>query len=140
MTIELLIDADPDKIISDVKSAVDRITTFPRIQKSLKLPCSHFAEVISIILSGEQGLSSLHGIAEQARDALRQEPDITQVDILGVPQRTSVEVSRENLQAYGLTLDELLSRSAQPLWRPGGGSNRWWRVVGTGFRPASHRR
>ena len=124
VTIELLIDADPDKVISDVKSAVDRITTFPQDAEEPQITLlSLRREVISIILSGEQSLSSLHGIAEQARDSLRQEPDITQVDILGVPPRElSVEVSRENLQAYGLTLDGVAQqiRSAS-MELPGGG-------------------
>ena len=60
VTIELLIDADPDKVISDVKSAVDRITTFPQDSEEPQITLlSLRREVISIILSGEQ-LSLIH--------------------------------------------------------------------------------
>ena len=124
VTIELLIDADPDKVLSDVKSAVDRVTTFPQDAEEPQITLlSLRREVISIILSGEQSLSSLHGIAEQARDRLRLDPNITQVDILGVPPRElSIEVSRENLQAYGLTLDGIAQQiRAASLELPGGG-------------------
>jgi len=106
---ELLLSADPDQVLSDAKSAIDRITTLPEDAEEAQVTlASGRAEVISIVLSGEQDRRSLHGLAEEVRADLLRDPEITQVEILGAPPlEIAIEVPRENLEAYGLTLDDI---------------------------------
>ena len=68
ISVELLIDADPDRVLADVKSAVDRITSFPEeIEEPTVQLLSARQQVISLLISGDQDLATLHGIAERAR-------------------------------------------------------------------------
>ena len=105
--VELLTDAKPDKVLNDVKAAVDRITTFP--EESEKPQVSELSlrrEVITLILSGDQDLRTLHQLAEEARAEIRQDPNVTQVEIVDVPDlEMSVEIPQSTLEAHGLTLD-----------------------------------
>jgi len=107
--VELFIDADRDKALADVKTAVDRIMSFPeemerpRIQL-LKLP----QEVISVMVTGDQEISALHGLAEALRTQLIQHEGITQVELKGVPARElAIEVPRAQLEGLGLSLDQV---------------------------------
>ncbi len=106
---ELLLSADPDKVLNDAKSAVDRITTLPEEAEEPQVTlASRKREVISLVLSGDQDLRSLHALAEKVRAELLLDEDVTQVDVFGVPgPEISIEVPRESLEAYGLTLDEV---------------------------------
>jgi multidrug efflux pump subunit AcrB len=120
---ELLLSADPDQVLNDAKSAVDRITTFPEEAEEPQVTlASRRAEVISIVLSGEQDRRALHGLAEEVRADLLRDPEITQVEIMGAPPlEISIEVPRENLEAYGLTLDDVARAiTASSLELPGG--------------------
>lgn len=124
VAIELLIDSDPDKVLSDIKAAVDRVTTFPLDSEEPQTTLLTLRrEVISLILSGPQSLETLHMLAERSREELRSEPDITQVDILGVPNRElSIEIPTKTLKSYGLTLEGIAQQiRLTSLELPGGG-------------------
>jgi multidrug efflux pump subunit AcrB len=123
VTIELLLDANADKSLADIKSAVDRIQSFPEeAEKPVVSLVTRKREVISLVIAGDQELTTLHQIAERARDELLAHPNITQVEIEGVPPlEISIEVSRENLEAYGMTLGEVARQvRAASLELPGG--------------------
>jgi multidrug efflux pump subunit AcrB len=123
VTAELLLSADPDKALSDVKSAVDRITTLPEDAEQAQVSlASPKREVISLVLSGDQDLRALHGLAEEVRADLVRAPGVTQVSVSGAPPpEISIEVPRENLEAYGLTLGEIARAiTASSLELPGG--------------------
>ncbi|MEE8146203.1 MAG: efflux RND transporter permease subunit, partial [Longimicrobiales bacterium] len=79
--------------------------------------------VISLIFAGDQDLSTLHGLAEQAREELLELPEVTQVDLSGVPPlELSIEVRREDLEAYGLTLEQIAAQIRMAsIDLPGGG-------------------
>ena len=122
--IELLLGANPDKVLADVKNAVDRISTFPQeAEKPIVSLLSRRRAVISLIISGDQDLQSLHAIAERARSELLASKAISQIDIQGIkPREIHIEVSREKLEAYDLSLQAIATavrRSALEL--PGGG-------------------
>ena len=124
VTAELLLDAEPDKVLNDAKSAVDRIQTFPEdAERPTVALATRRREVITLILSGDLPLATLHGLAERTRGELLGHPDITQVEIAGVPPvEISVEVPREKLEAYGLTLDDVAGAiRLSSLELPGGG-------------------
>ncbi len=108
-TIDLLRGADGDRVLADVKSAVDRITSFPEeAEKPTTELLSRRRQVISLIVAGPESLRTLHQIAEKARLELLRNPQITQVELSGIPPlEIAVEVPRETLDAYGLTLNEV---------------------------------
>jgi len=79
--------------------------------------------VLSLVLYGDQTEAVLRELAEQLRDRLLTSPDITQVDFSGVrPLEISIEVPRENLRTYNLTLPQIAQRvRASAIELPGGG-------------------
>jgi multidrug efflux pump subunit AcrB len=109
VTVEAIIGADPDKLLQDVKNEVDRIQTFPEEAEDPQVQLvSRKTKVVGLILSGDQELSTLHGIAERARVELLARGGVTQVELDGIPPlEMRVEVSRDTLAAYGLTLDDV---------------------------------
>jgi len=121
--VELLIDAEPDKVLADVKDAVDRILTFPEdAERPTVSLVTRRQRVISLILAGDQDLRQLHALAERVRADLLRVEDISQVEVFGVPPlEIGIEIPRETLQAYGLTLDEVAMQiRAASLELPGG--------------------
>ncbi len=123
VNVELLLGADPNVVLADVKSAVDRIVTFPEdAEKPAVSLVTRRREVISLIISGDQELGTLHAIAERARDDILALPDVTQVELAGVPPlEVSVEVPREKLESFGLTLEDIARQiRASSLELPGG--------------------
>jgi multidrug efflux pump subunit AcrB len=107
VSIELLLGADADRVLADVTNLVDRITSFPgEAERPTIATAGRRQPVISLIISGEQSLETLQTLGEAARDELLNTTDITQIDLSGVrPLEISIEVRREELEAYGLTLD-----------------------------------
>jgi multidrug efflux pump subunit AcrB len=120
---ELYSDQDPDQVLQDIKSEVDRITSFPEdAEKPVISKLLNRREVISVVVYGEIGERSLRQQAENVRDELLDLPGITQVDLGGVrPFEISIEIPEERLRQYHLTLEQVAAgiRSAS-LDLPGG--------------------
>jgi multidrug efflux pump subunit AcrB len=124
VTVELLLGADPDKAAADVKNAVDRITTFPEDAEEPSVSLlSPRRRVISLFIAGDQPLTTLQDIAEDARRELIAGGGVTYVEVKGVPENeVAIEVDRATLERYGLTLDEIAQRvRASSLELPAGG-------------------
>ena len=124
VTIQLLLGADQDRVVSDVTNQVNRITTIPLDAEEPTISALTSRQpVISLILAGDQDLRTLHGLAEQAREELLGLPEVTQVDLSGVPPlELAIEVRREDLEAYGLTLEQIaLQIRMASIDLPGGG-------------------
>lgn len=123
VAIELQLDANAEKALADVKSAVDRIRSFPEDAEEPQVQLAvRRNEVVSLIIHGDQDLATLHQSAERARELLLAKEDITQVELVGVPAlEVSIDVSRTELKAYGLTLDDVARQvTAASLELPGG--------------------
>jgi multidrug efflux pump subunit AcrB len=121
---ELLIDADPDRVLADVKAEVDRIRSFPKeVEDPQVAIAGRRQRVISLVIAGEQRLQTLQEIAERARVGMLNSKGITQVEIEGVPaQEIAIEVSREKLAEFGLTLSDVAAQiRLASLDLPGGG-------------------
>ncbi len=121
---ELLIDADPDRVLADVKAQVDRIRSFPVEAEDPQIAIAGRKQrVISLVISGEQRLQTLQEIAERARVEMLNRKDITQVEIEGVPaQEIAIEIQRERLEEFGLTLSDVAAQiRLASLELPGGG-------------------
>jgi len=124
VAIELLEGADGQKVYQDIKQEVDRIRTFPEEAEEPQVVLEvHRHEVLDLQLYGDTSEWALRNLAEEVRDRLLQEPDITQVDLLGARNyEVHVEVAQDTLRAYGLTLEEIARRiDATAVEVPGGG-------------------
>ena len=110
VTAEIMTDADIDLVLQDIKSEVDRITTFPKdAEKPVVSKMLNRREVISVVVFGKLPERSLRELVEQVRDELLLEPGITQVDLSGVrPYEISIEIDETNLRRYGLTFDLMI--------------------------------
>jgi len=124
VTVEIVSEGDLDKLAQDIKSEVDGITSFPdEAEEPHVTIVSHRRQVISVVLYGDQDDRILREVAEQARDQLLQDPEITQVDLSGVrPLEISIEVPQENLRTYNLTLEDVAKKVREAsVELPGGG-------------------
>ena len=123
VAVELLLGTDPNKALSDVKNAVDRIKTFPQDMERYTVNLVESRRhVISIMIHGDQSESALRTLAEKVREDLLKREGITQVDLKGVRQpEIAVEISQEQLRRYNLTLEQVAARiRAAALDLPGG--------------------
>jgi multidrug efflux pump subunit AcrB len=117
VSVELLLDAEPNKVLGDVENAVNRITVFPlEAEEPVVSLATRRSTVISLVVAAELELAPLHEVAERARMALLAHPEITQVELQGVPPlELAIEIPRERLESLGLTLDEV-ARSGRAPW------------------------
>ena len=124
ITADLLRGTNVEQALNDVKSEVDRITTFPQgAERPVVLIPSNRTQVVNLIVHGQQPLTTLKEIAEDARRALLADPGISVVEVDGVPlPEISIDVSQEALRAYDLTLQQVaaaVERASVDV--PGGG-------------------
>jgi len=69
--IELQLGADPSKALTDVKNAIDQITTFPQeIERPIVGLAENQRHVVSVILHGQQTETNLRKLAERVREEL----------------------------------------------------------------------
>ena len=111
VTAELRSGVDKQQVLDEVKSAVDRIRTFPvQIERPVVNLASPRSQVIQLVLAGDVGESVLKRLANEARDDLLALSVISDVQISGVRDyEMSIEVSSDILDAYGLSLRDLAS-------------------------------
>ncbi|MBX2797410.1 MAG: efflux RND transporter permease subunit [Myxococcales bacterium] len=120
---ELLLGVDKEKMLADVKTAVDQVSTLPEDAEEPDVALlSGRQQVVSLVISGEQDPRTLHDVAEGVREQMLARPNITQVDLEGVrPLEVAIEVSQVDLEAYGLTLEQIAGQiRASSLELPGG--------------------
>ena len=104
--IELVAGQNRMKTFQDIDQAVNRIRTFPDDieQPEVNLETEQRG-VMRVSLYGPVDVWALRGLAEQLRDQLQSHEKITQVELFRVPQYvTHVEIPRQRLREYGLTL------------------------------------
>ena len=112
VTVEMIEGEDLQKLGQDIQSEVDRITSFPEeAEKPRVVIVSRKRYVVSLALYGDQNEGVLREYAEYLRDRLLQDPDITQVELVGVRNyEISVEIPQNTLRANNLTLEEVAQR------------------------------
>jgi len=101
--------ADADQVLQDIKSEVDRITTFPEdAEKPVTAKLINRHEVVSLVVYGKSSERTLREWAEAMRDDLLAMEDITQAELSGVrPYEISIEVPEANLRRYNLTMEQI---------------------------------
>ncbi|WP_145349179.1 efflux RND transporter permease subunit [Rosistilla ulvae] len=107
--IELVAGQNRMKAFQDIDQAVSRIRTFPDQieQPEVRLQTDQ-REVMQVSIYGSIDVWELRKLAEQLRDTLLSTEEITQVELRRVPQYvTHIEIPRQQLREYGLTLPEV---------------------------------
>jgi multidrug efflux pump subunit AcrB len=109
VTAELKRGTDLSRARTDIKSEVDRITAFPdEAEEPVVTEVTNREQVLQVALHGGVPLRSLKNAAQRAEDQLTANPQVSYVTVEGVPdEEISVEVSRDALRAYGLTLGQV---------------------------------
>ena len=115
---------DTQILAQDLQQQIDRITTFPEDAEAPQITVlSIRRRGLTLALYGETSERVLHEIAEQFRDRLIQDEEITQVELNGVrPLEISIEVNKENLRRYHLTIGEIAQRIGKASIELPGGS------------------
>jgi len=105
-TIEVIEGWDLKKLLDEVKSEVDRITTFPEeAEKPVIREVTRTTEVISVAIYGDVPEQTIKRLSEKIKDDITNLPDITYAELFGV--RTGeihIEIPEKTLRRYNLTL------------------------------------
>ena len=119
-----LMDGYPvDRALSEIKNAVDSITTFPvETEKPIVSRAEIKRTVLQIAVSADASEKSLKVFGERIRDSIAGLPNVTQVELQNARDyEISIEVAEETLQRFGLTFDEVVAAVRRgSLDRPGG--------------------
>jgi multidrug efflux pump subunit AcrB len=103
---------DAQRVYQDIKQQVDRIITFPQDAERPEVSMLIIRRwVLEIQLYGDTSEWVLRELAEQVRDRLLQDPQITQVDLRGARRyEVAIEIDQDTLRTYDLTLDDVAER------------------------------
>ena len=115
VTVEMIEGEDIQRLAADIKTEVDRITSFPVEAEEPRVTiASRKRYVVSIALYGDQSEQVLREYAEIVRERLLQDPEITQVELSNVRNfEISIEIPQDSLRTYNLTLGEVAQRVRQ---------------------------
>jgi multidrug efflux pump subunit AcrB len=102
---------DIDKMVTEVKNAVDQISSFPTgAEKPIVYKRPSLSPVAVMVLQGSATLLNLKKYADIVQDELLQDPLMSQVEVTGIPDlEISVEVPELVLRRYKLTFDDIAS-------------------------------
>jgi multidrug efflux pump subunit AcrB len=123
VSIEIIEGKNIQRIAQDIQNEVDRIRTLPEeAERPQVVIAQRKRYVVSLALYGDQSEAILRETAEEIRDALIQDPQITQVDLAGIRDlEIGIEIPQHLLRSYKLTLEQVagaIRRAAVEL--PGG--------------------
>ena len=115
VTVEMIEGEDIQRLAADIKTEVDRITSFPVEAEEPRVRiASRKRYVVSLALYGDQSEQVLREYAEIARERLLQDAEITQVELSNVRNfEISIEISQDTLRTYNLTLGDVAQRVRQ---------------------------
>ncbi len=124
LMIELLLGADDDRALADVKTAVDRLTSLPEdAERPIVNLVTVRRQAIAVVVYGDLDEKVLRTWAERVRTDLLENPRITTIELDGVrPLEVSIEVPQAQLRAHDLTLEQIARTvRAASVELPGGG-------------------
>ncbi len=109
VTAELKRGTNLDRARTDIKSEVDRVTSFPEnAEEPVVTEVTNREQVLQVALHGEASLRALKNAAQRAEGDLTRTPQVSYAEVSGVPdEEISIEVSRGALRAHGLTLAQV---------------------------------
>lgn len=120
---ELLPGYPVDRALSEIKNAVDSITTFPvETEKPIVSHVEIRRTALRIAVSANASERALKTWGERIRDSIAALPGITQVELYNArDDEISIEVSEESLRRHALTFDAVVAAVRRgSLDRPGG--------------------
>jgi multidrug efflux pump subunit AcrB len=108
-TIEVRENYDVAKVLADVRSKVDAISTFPVDAEEPVISELMLKDPVMLLyLSGDMNERRLKEWAEAVKDDLQQLPQISQVGVFGTREyEIAIEVSEQRLREYGLNFDQV---------------------------------
>ncbi len=117
VAIELIDGVDPNRAMQDIKTAIDRISSFPEEAENYTLGLAlRRSNVIQLTIAGDVDERTLYRFVQSAREDLLMLPEITQVEIQGARRpEISIEIPQHTLRSMSLTLDDvagMIRRSA----------------------------
>ena len=107
--IEIKSGYDPRELLDDIKGRVDSINTFPADTEKpvISLAVRTFA-VIEVVVAGDYSEDEIRIFAEQIRDELLRQDQITQVELRSVRRyEIAVEASQDRLREFDVTLADI---------------------------------
>jgi multidrug efflux pump subunit AcrB len=109
ISIKVSQDSDLNEVLTEVKTRVDAISTFPGLaEKPVIYKVEADTPVIFVAIHGTVDAYSRKLIAQSIRDELLAMPEISQIDFYGDRAfEISIEVSEHVLRQYGLTMSEV---------------------------------
>ncbi len=109
ISIEIVDNFDIDEIYTEVKNAVDGISSFPAgAEKPIIFKQRQMSTAQWIGLTGDVDLKTLKYYAEEVEDGLLATGKVSQVNVTGFPPlEISIEVSEETLRRYNLSFDDV---------------------------------
>lgn len=109
---EIMTDADDQTVLQDINQEVDRIITFPEDAEESQIAlATHRRGVLDLQFYGDLSERILREVVEQVRDRLLQNPEITQVEVVGGrAYEIHVEIPQQKLRAYGFTLGDVAQK------------------------------
>ena len=130
----------------EVTNNVQEITTFPvETERPIVRELATRSKVMDIAIAGETDVAVLKTIAERVRDGLVAMPDVSQAEIVSVPQyEISIEVSEVALRRHQITFDQVVNAVRRSSLDVPGGSLRTergeilLRTVGQAYRGADY--
>ena len=139
---QLELGTDARRVIDEIKTNVDAITTFPNeTEKPIIQSLTNRNRVMDISISGSVDVFALKALAERVRNELTVLPEVTQVDIVSAPPyEISIEVSEVALRRHGMTFDQIAAAVRRSSLNLPGGSVRTdsgeilLRTVGQAYR------
>ena len=109
VTVEVASGEDINEILTEVKTRIDAISTFPGLtEKPVIYKQEVPVHVVFLTITGDLNEFARKTIGQDIRDELMLIPSVSQVQILGDRDyEISIEVSEQILRQYGLTMSEI---------------------------------
>ncbi len=109
--VEGLTDYDTERLLADVKNAVDGINTLPtESERPLVRQMMFNIEVVDVLVVGDVPEQTLKRFTERVRDDLALLPGVSKADMQAIrANEMSVEISDRQLRRFGLSFDDVVS-------------------------------
>ena len=106
---------DPQVVLDEIKDRVDQITIFPtEAREPLVYETVIRSAVIDVAIYGDVPERTLKRFAQEVGDDLSVMPEISQIELSGTrDEEIIIEVSREALQEYNLSLSDVMTMVAK---------------------------
>ena len=103
------IGSDTNEILTEIKTRVDAISTFPGLTEKPIISKQDFQQhIVFLTVTGDLDEYARKAIGDEIHDELLRLPEVNAADILGDrPYEISIEVSEQTLREYGLTMSEI---------------------------------